>query len=329
VAGAAPVMRGWLAAAAAGLLLACACGRPATPAGATAARPAAWAVATTSAVPRPWWHPRPAGPNEGPEFQWELDHPLNIRLASDTGSGAVNSLGARSGATTLFDIDGITNPASTVRALHALGDRAICYIEVGAAGDYYPAGTEHVQVSYYQQFLRAHDLGATVPGYPERYLNVNAASTVAIVKAMIRQQCAAKGFDAVEPDIDDSYADATGFRVTEADSVRYDRALAAYAHSLGLAWGQKNGDGDSGFSRALEPATDFLLVEECEYYQTCGVVTAPYTRARKLVLDAEYTQDWGPGVATDLRRFCPADAASHLDGTLLTTALAGPRNPCR
>jgi hypothetical protein len=301
-----------------GLLLTCACAGPA----------ASVSMVLNAVQARSWWSPAASGPNDGPEFQWELDHPLDIRRASDTGSGAVNSRGNRSGATTVYDIDGIINPASTVTALHKLKDRVICYIEVGAAGDYYPAGTEHLKVTYYQQLKQARDLGAAVPGYQERYLNINAASTVAIIKAMIRQQCSAKGFDAVEPDIDDSYSDATGFPITEADDIRYDLALGAYAHGLGLAWGQKNGDDDPVFSRALEPHTDFLLDEECNYFQTCGIVAPPYTRARKLVLDAEYTDDWGSGVAADLRRFCQADAASHIDGTLFTTALAGQRNPC-
>jgi hypothetical protein len=287
------------------------------------------AKAGVAVQPRSWWRPTDAGPNDGPEFQWELDHPLNVGLVSDTGSGAVNGLGGRSGVTTVYDIDAIMNPASTVAALHRLGDRAICYIEVGAAGNYYPAGEEHLKVSYYQQLSQAHDLGAVMPGFPERYLNVNAPSTVAIIEAMIAQQCAAKGFDAVEPDIDDSYTDATGFSITEADNVRYDLALAAYAHSLGLAWAQKNGDSDPAFSLELEPHADFLLDEECRYYQTCGTVAAPYTHARKLVLDAEYVDDWGPNVAADLRQFCPADIGSHVDGTLFTAALAGQRNPCR
>jgi hypothetical protein len=282
-----------------------------------------------AAVARTWWHPADTGPNDGPEFQWELDHALDIHHASDTGSGAVNSLGKRSGVTTVYDIDGITNPASTVTALHKLGDRAICYIEVGAAGNYYSAGDEHIKVTYYRQLEQAHDLGARMPGYSERYLNVRAASTVRIIEAMIRQQCAAKGFDAVEPDIDDSYTDTTGFPITEADNIRYDLALGAYAHSLGLAWGQKNGDNDPEFSRALEPHTDFLLDEECNYYQTCGIVAPPYIKAGKLALDAEYTDDWGPSAAADLKRFCQADAASHLDGTLFTADLAGQRNPCR
>ena len=279
--------------------------------------------------PGGWWRPTASGPNNGPEFQWELDHPLNISSAQDTGSGAVNALGKGSGVTTVFDIDGIINPASTVAALHRLNDKAICYIEVGAAGSYYSAAEENLPVTYYQQLSQAGDLGQAEPGYPEYYLNINASSTVRIIESMIKQQCAAKGFDAVEPDIDDSYTDSTGFSITEQDNIQYDRTLGAYAHSLGLAWGQKNGDNDPEFSEALEPTTDFLLDEECNYYQTCGIVTPPYVRAGKLVLNAEYTDDWGQGVTADLSRFCPADVAGHIDGLLFTTALAGQRNPCR
>jgi len=303
-----------------GLLLACACGAPTT---------AVKAAAAAATQPVSWWHPTDVGPNDGPEFQWELDEPLNIHLASETGSGALNSLGKRSGVTTVYDIDAIINPASTVTALHKLGDRAICYIEVGAAGNYYSPGEEHLKVTYYQQLSRAHDLGAAMPGFPERYLNVNAPSTVKIIEAMIAQQCSAKGFDAVEPDIDDSYTDRTGFTITEADDIRYDLTLAAYAHGLGLAWGQKNGDNDTEFSKELEPHADFLLDEECRYYQTCGIVAAPYTHARKLALDAEFAGDWRLSVPADLRRFCPADSASHVDGTLFGAALSGQRSPCR
>jgi hypothetical protein len=249
-----------------------------------------------------------------------LDHPLDVRAAADMG-------GAGPGA--VVDIDGIINPASTVAALHRLHDKVICYVEVGAAGNYYPAAAEGVRVSYFARLKAAGDLGRAVPGYPEYYLNINAASTLAIVESMIRQQCAAKGFDAVEPDIDDSYADATGFALTEAANITYDKTLGAYAHGLGLAWGQKNGDNDRRFSAALEPSTDFLLDEECNFYRTCAIVTPPYVRAGKLVLDAEYTSDWGGDAARDLARFCPSDTSRHIDGTLFTPSLAGPRHPCR
>jgi hypothetical protein len=298
----------------------------------TSARTTAPGSSAAPAGPAPghtWWQPTATGPNNGPEFQWELDHPLNVSSAADMGIGATNLNGNQASAPTVYDIDGIENPASTVSALHALNDKVICYIEVGAAGNYYSASEEGLSVTYYQQLQEAGDLGSAMSGYPEYYLNINAPSTLSIIEAMIKQQCAAKGFDAVEPDIDDSYTDDTGFNITEADNIRYDQALGAYAHSLGLAWGQKNGDNDPQFSEALEPTTDFLLDEECNYYQTCAIVAAPYVQAGKLVLDAEYTDDWGPDVATDLQQFCAADIAGHIDGTLFTEALAGQRNPCQ
>jgi len=245
------------------------------------------------------------------------------------GYAATNDGGQEASGPTVYDIDGIDNSASTVTALHRLHDKVICYVEVGAAGNYYSAADEGIPVTYFAQLKAAGDLGSSVSGYPEYYLNISSASTGRIIEAMIRQQCSAKGFDAVEPDIDDSYTDATGFKITEGMNISYDKMLGAYAHSLGLAWGQKNGDNDSQFSASLEPVTDFLLDEECNFYQTCGVVTSPYVKAGKLVLDAEYTDDWGDDTAKDLAQFCTFDLAHGIDGTLFTTALAGQRDPCR
>jgi len=305
----------------------------AVPAVASAAAAPAVTPAASVHAPRPaalaWWHPTSTGPNSGIEFQWEIDHPLNVKSAADMGSGALNAAGKVASTPTVFDIDGIVNPASTVTALHSLGDKAICYIEIGSAGNYYSAADEGIPVTYYAQLKTAGDMGKKMQGYPEYYVNVNAASTVSIIESMIRQQCSAKGFDAVEPDIDDSYTDRTNYTITETQNEAYDNALGAYAHSLGLAWGQKNGDNDPAFSKALEPTADFLLDEECNFYQTCGIVTPPYVQAKKLVLNAEYTDDWGSSAAKDLGKFCTADASGGIDGTLFTSALAGKHDPCQ
>jgi len=297
--------------------------------GTSSAKPKTSPPAVAAAKPGTWWHPRPIGPNGGPEFQWELDHGLNVQSTADMGYAATNAARQDASNPTVYDIDGIDNSASTVRALHRLNDKVICYVEVGAAGNYYSAADEGIPVTYFAQLKAAGDLGSSVSGYPEYYLNISSVSTARIIEAMIRQQCAAKGFDAVEPDIDDSYTDATGFNITEGTNISYDKMLGAYAHSLGLAWGQKNGDNDPQFSASLEPVTDFLLDEECNFYQTCGVVTSPYVKAGKLVLDAEYTDDWGDDAAKDLAQFCTFDLAHGIDGTLFTTALAGQRDPCR
>jgi len=276
-----------------------------------------------------WWEPTNSGPNNGPEWQWELDHPLKVNSAADMGTSATNAAGVKSSAPTVYDIDGIENPASTVAALHQRDDKVVCYIEIGSAGNYYAASDEGIPVTYYQQLKADGDLGKKMSGYPEYYVNINAASTVAIMESMIRQQCAAKGFDAVEPDIGDSYTDNNGFGITEAQNITYDNTLGEYAHSLGLAWGQKNGDQDASFARGQEPVADFLLTEECNYYKTCSTVTAPYVQAGKLVLNAEYTNDWGSSRVSDLRKFCPADISAGIDGTLFTDALSGQRHPCQ
>jgi hypothetical protein len=134
-------------------------------------------------------------------WQWELDHPLNLRSAADMGAGSKTYRGRPAGRPTVYDIDGFDNPASTVRALRRLHAHVICHIEVGAAESYR---------SDYTRFPKP-TLGRRVPGYPgERYLNINNPVVAEIIKARI-SMCARKGFDAVELDIDDSYADRTRF----------------------------------------------------------------------------------------------------------------------
>src|SRR5260370_4358237 len=282
---------------------------------------------TPHAAAATWWQPTSSGPNNGAEWQWELDHPLRVGNAADMGAGATNAAGAVAPNPTVFDIDGIENPASTVTALHTLGDKAICYIEIGSAGNYYAPSDEGIPVTYYAQLKAAGDLGAKMAGYPEYYLNINASSTVSIIESMIRQQCAAKGFDAVEPDIGDSYTDSNGFGITEAQNAAYDNTLGTYTHSLGLAWGQKNGDQNPSFAKMQEPVADFLLTEECNYYHSCATVTAPYVAAQKLVLNAEYTDDWGTSRVQDLQKFCPADISGGIDGVLFSSPLSGHHHP--
>jgi hypothetical protein len=288
--------------AAAVLVLSAACGGAAGPA---APHPQAPAAAGPRAAHRTWWRP---GPEPLP-WQWEIDHPLNLASARDLGTAATAFGGGRAARPVVYDIDGFTNPAATVAALHARGDKVICYIEVGAAESYRPD---------YRQFP-ASVLGRTVPSYPqERYLDIRSAVVRRIIERRIAM-CAAKGFDAVETDIDESYATATGFPLTRAIEEAYMRRLAAYLHARGLAWVIKNPD-DTGDSYAADmfPFADAVLTEQCNQNGTCGYLRR-YTH-RKLVLNAEYS--------LPLRRFCPADAARGWSGIRFPLALNGPRHPC-
>jgi hypothetical protein len=279
---------------------------------------------TTTLAPQPpsgngsWWHP----PLGNLPWQWEIDHALNVNSATDMGTNDTLPNGQSAPAPKVYDIDGIINPASTVSALHALGDHAICYIEVGTAGNYYSASDEGIPTTYYAQYQAAGVFGNKLSGYPEYFLNINSPATVAITEAMISQQCAAKGFDAVETDLDETYAGsdgATGFSLTQANEVAYMTTLANYMHGLGLAWIIKNPD-DTGdnYAALMEPIADGVLTEQCNQYSTCSDLSAYF--GQKAIFNAEYQ--------TATTAFCPADIALGINGAKFPVDLSGARSPC-
>jgi hypothetical protein len=266
-----------------------------------------------------WWKP---GPGVLP-WQWEIDHPLSLSDATDMGTNDTLPNGQSAPAPKVYDIDGILNPASTVAALHARGDHVICYIEVGSAGNYYTAAQEGISTTYYAQYQAAGVFGDTLSGYPEQFLNINAAATVRITEAMIAQQCAAKKFDAVETDLDETYSGsdgATGFTLTQADEVAYMTKLADYMHRLGLAWVIKNPD-DTGdnYATVMEPLADAVLTEQCNQYSTCSALSAYI--GHKAIFNAEYN------IPTS--SFCASDDADHINGALFPVDLNGARSPCQ
>ena len=262
-----------------------------------------------------WWVP----PLGNQPWQWELSHPLRLNNAQDMGTDDKLPNGQPAPAPVIYDIDGIINPASTVAALHALGKHVVCYIEVGAAGNYYSAAEEGISRTYFDQLDQAGELGRKVPGYPEWYLNIQAQTTVSIIESMISQQCAAKGFDAVETDIDEEYNDDSGFPLTKAIEEQYMTTLANYMHGLGLGWWIKNPD-DTGDSYATDmyPLADAVLTEQCNQYHTCGLLSA-YV-GHKAVFNAEYK--------LKRSRFCPSDDSLGFNGARFNVGLTGIREPC-
>lgn len=80
--------------------------------------------------------------------------------------------------------------------------------------------------------------------------------------------CAAKGFQAVEPDNYDSYDRAPDNLLTAAQAQAHIRLLSAHAHQAGLAIAQKN-------TVELAPnrvanGLDFAVAEECGFWEECG-----------------------------------------------------------
>jgi hypothetical protein len=263
-----------------------------------------------------WWVP----PLGSQPWQWELSHPLRLSNARDMGTDDKLPNGQPAPAPVIYDIDGIINPASTVAALHAEGKHVVCYIEVGAAGNYYSAADEGLTTTYYDQLRAAGVFGKKVSGYPEYYLDIRSSATVSIIESMIDQQCAAKGFDAVETDIDEEYGDNSGFPLTKADQEQYMTTLANYMHGLGLGWWIKNPD-DTGDSYATDmyPLADAVLTEQCNQYSSCGLLSA--YEGHKAVFNAEYHR--APSA------FCPNDDALGFNGARFNLGLTGIRKPCQ
>ena len=104
--------------------------------------------------------------------------------------------------------------------------------------------------------------------------------------------CAAAGFDAVEIDNLDSFSRSGGLLRAD-DAVATMALFAAAAHNVGLAIAQKNSA--ELVPRRVEMATDFVVAEECNRYDECGVYTAAYGDA---VLVIEYRRaDFTAGCA--------------------------------
>jgi hypothetical protein len=276
------------------------------------------ATARTDAV----WQPA-----EDTDWMWELDQSLVLTDPKLMGTGvkAWNGDTSPGDNPKLYDIDAIENPSATVAALHRMGDHVICYIEVGTAGNYYTAAQEGIPVTYYRQLKNAGDLGKKIKGYPEYFINVNAPSAVSIIKAMIDRQCAGKGFDGVETDLDETFGGnegSTGFKITQADEETYLTTLADYMHSLGLAWIAKNLDDtqNASFVDAMEPLAQGIISEQCNQFHTCSYLK-PFLAAGKWVGNAEYH--------LKLSAFCPSDNTADMNGILFNVNLDGGRSPCR
>jgi len=203
----------------------------------------------------PFWQPAP-----GLSWQWDLsDAPADL------------SVDAR-----VYDIDLFDNDASVVDALHARGSRAICYLSAGSVEDWRPdAGRFPPEV-----------VGKDYAGWPgEKWLDIRRIDLLAPILRARLDLCAAKGFDAVEPDNLEVHDNDTGFPLTYADQLAYVVWLANEAHARGLAIGLKNA---ADMAADALPYFDFAISEDCFDQGWCAELL-PFITAGKPVFAAEYT----------------------------------------
>ncbi|MER5995549.1 MULTISPECIES: endo alpha-1,4 polygalactosaminidase [Streptomyces] len=230
------------------------------------------------------WQPRP-----GLAWQWQLDGRVDPSVDVP-----------------VYDIDGFENTAADVARLHRDGRKVICYVNVGAWEDFRPDRDD---------FPRSL-LGRPNGWRGERWLDIRRVSTLRPLMERRFDMCRDKGFDAVEPDLVEGYADDTGFPLTARDQLRYNRMIADIAHERGLAVGLKN---DLAQIPHLLDDFDFAVNEECAQYGECERLE-PFVAAGKAVFHVEYARP-----AAD---FCPMARELRLSSMLKKPELGVWRKPC-
>jgi hypothetical protein len=95
----------------------------------------------------------------------------------------------------IFDIDLFTNSNDTIKMLHDLGKKVICYFSGGSYEPYRPDSSQ----------FQSQDLGKPLQGWgDEKWINLNSDSVRGIMAERIKL-AKEKGCDAVDPDNVDAY----------------------------------------------------------------------------------------------------------------------------
>jgi hypothetical protein len=228
-------------------------------------------------------------PRPGTPWQWQLTTPVDTSVDAE-----------------VYDIDGVEAGADTVATLHRAGRTVICYVNAGAAEDFRP---DHAAFP--------DDVQGGPDGWNgERLLDIRRLDVLAPIMAARFDMCRQKGFDGVEADLVDGYVQDSGFPLTAADQLTYNRMLADLAHERGLSIGLKN---DLDQVADLVDEFDFAVNEQCFQYEECDRL-APFVRAGKAVFTAEY--------ALEPADFCPAARAAGFSSMQKRLNLDAWRRPC-
>jgi hypothetical protein len=201
-----------------------------------------------------WWQPAP-----GTSWQWQLQGQVDPSYDVDA-----------------YDVDGFDNETAVVEQdIHARGAKAICYISAGSWENWRSDAPD------FPDYVKGRNNGW--PG--EKWLDIRQIDVLGPIMEERMKMCALKGFDAVEPDNVDGYANKSGFPLTYQDQLAYNRMIAQLAHTWGMAVALKN---DTDQVPDLVNDFDFAVVEECFRYKECPAYS-PFVEAGKAVLAAEYS----------------------------------------
>ncbi len=216
---------------------------------------------TTGAAPTPTptptgtvWIPKP-GTSWQIQFAGTLDTSVNVKA---------------------FDLDLFGTSKATIDQLHAKGTKVICYFSGGSSETYRPDfGSFPSSV-----------LGTTLGGYPdERWLDVRQLAILGPIMTARMDLAVQKGCDAVDSDNMDGYTNNSGFPISYAQQLAYNKMIAAEAHKRGMSIGLKN---DLLQIKDLADTYDFAINEQCLEYSECSYMK-PFIDRQKAVFAISYS----------------------------------------
>jgi len=162
------------------------------------------------------------------EWQWMIDHALDVNNAKDMGLADPSGKVLPNAAPQVYDIDGFYNGQDpncnvkdssgkcvqgendAVAQLHAMGKKVICYIDVGVYENYRPDAYK----------FPSSVIGSADSGWNGSYwLDVRQISVLGPIMKARMQMCHDKGYDAIEPDEIDGYSNDPGFPMTYQDQL--------------------------------------------------------------------------------------------------------------
>lgn len=289
-------------------------------------QPTTTTTPTTTNTPTPTVTPSPVvggqiwKPTPHTAWQWQISGDA-FNAATDMIAGVH-----------MYDIDLFNNSAQVVTSIKQKDPQAkvICYMETGSWENYRP------DASQYPSAL----LGKTLGGYPdEKFVDIrninnpDSNSNQAKLRTIIRnrlQQCKDKGFDGIEPDLDDTYSYNTGFSISMADNVAFNKFVADEAHKRGLSIGLKNGS-EKAFVQQMAPIVDWALNEQCFQYNECDALEQYIIGSGKAVFNAEYTQERQQTISQVVANVCPKANAMNFDTIIKKSSsnLDATRTACR
>ncbi|MBD8528100.1 endo alpha-1,4 polygalactosaminidase [Pseudomarimonas arenosa] len=228
----------------------------------------------------------------GTSWQWQLSGTLDTGFDVD-----------------MYDVDLVETSQASINQLKAAGRKVICYFSAGSWESYrpdadaFPAGVKGSQLD--------------PPFSDELWLDIRQLDVLGPIMGARLDLAVSKGCFGVEPDNVDGYSNSSGFPLSAADQLAYNRWLAQQAHARGLSVGLKN---DLDQVEALVNDFDWALNEQCFEYDECELLT-PFIDAGKAVFGVEYH--------LPSSSFCPQANAMNFDWLKKNIELDAFRESCR